>query len=141
MYADFSADSTDHRLTFTCPWDFEWAYEGSALGVYAGAFNPDSFAEIYEERSNPWFVLLMKQDWFVERVRNRWEELRTIDEQGTDPISRCMQEEKELLQTYKNDLARQGSNACKKAEALISWTEKRLRWLDGWLMDDKRDQT
>ena len=141
MYADFSAESTDQRLTFTCPWDFEWAYEGSALGVYAGAFNPDSFAEIYEERSNPWFVLLMKQDWFVERVRNRWEELRTIDEQGTDPISRCMQEEKELLQTYKNDLARQGSNACKKAEALISWTEKRLRWLDGWLMDDKRDQT
>ena len=141
MYADFSADSTDHRLTFTCPWDFEWAYEGSALGVYAGAFNPDSFAEIYEERSNPWFVLLMKQDWFVERVRKRWEELRTPDEQGIDPISRCMQEEKELLQTYKNDLARQGSNACKKAEALISWTEKRLRWLDGWLMDDKRDQT
>ena len=142
MYADFSAESEDHRLTFTCPWDFEWAYEGSSSGKYAAVFNTESFVETFEERSNPWFILLIKQDWFKERVIRRWTELRTADEEtGTDPISKCFEEERELLNKYNKDLARQGNNACKKAENLISWTEKRIKWLDGWLIDDQRDQT
>lgn len=142
MYADFSAESEDHRLTFTCPWDFEWAYEGSSSGKYAAVFNTESFVETFEERSNPWFILLIKQDWFKERVIRRWTELRTADEEtGTDPISKCFEEERELLNKYNKDLAREGNNACKKAENLISWTEKRIKWLDGWLIDDQRDQT
>ena len=142
MYADFSAESEDHRLTFTCPWDFEWAYEGPSSGKYAAVFNTESFVETFEERSNPWFILLIKQDWFKERVIRRWTELRTADEEtGTDPISKCFEEERELLNKYNKDLARQGNNACKKAENLISWTEKRIKWLDGWLIDDQRDQT
>ena len=137
MYADLSAESTDHRLTFTCPWDFEWAYEGSYKGLYAGVFNTESFVEVYEERSNPWFVLLLKQDWFKERVRKRWEELRYPDPfTKTDQISQVITEERELLNKYSKDLSRQGSNACKKAEALITWTENRIKWLDGWLMND-----
>ena len=142
MYADFSAESEDYRLTFTCPWDFEWAYEGPSSGKYAAVFNTESFVETFEERSNPWFILLIKQDWFKERVIRRWTELRTADEEtGTDPISKCFEEERELLNKYNKDLARQGNNACKKAENLISWTEKRIKWLDGWLIDDQRDQT
>ena len=142
MYADFSAESEDHRLTFTCPWDFEWAYEGSSSGKYAAVFNTESFVETFEERSNPWFILLIKQDWFKERVIRRWTELRTADEEtGTDPISKCFEEERELLNKYNKDLAREGNNACKKAENLITWTEKRIKWLDGWLIDDQRDQT
>ena len=142
MYADFSPESEDHRLTFTCPWDFEWAYEGPSSGKYAAVFNTESFAEVFEERSNPWFILLIRQDWFKERVRRRWAELRTADaDTGTDLISACLKEERELLEKYNKDLARQGSSACKKAENLISWTEKRIKWLDGWLIDDQRDQT
>ena len=142
MYADFSPESEDHRLTFTCPWDFEWAYEGSSSGKYAAVFNTESFVEVFEERSNPWFILLIRQDWFKERVRRRWTELRTSDEDtGIDMISQCLKEERALLEKYSKDLAKQGSNACKKAENLISWTEKRIKWLDGWLIDDQRDQT
>ena len=142
MYADFSPESEDHRLTFTCPWDFEWAYEGSSSGKYAAVFNTESFVDVFEERSNPWFILLIRQDWFKERVRRRWTELRTSDEDtGIDMISQCLKEERVLLEKYNKDLAKQGSNACKKAENLISWTEKRIKWLDGWLIDDQRDQT
>lgn len=142
MYADFSESSQDKRLTFTCPWDFEWAYEGSSSGKYAAVFNTESFVETFEERSNPWFILLIKQDWFKERVSRRWEELRTMNEEtGTDIITECLNEERALLSKYNKDLAKQGSNACKKAENLIAWTEKRIKWLDGWLIDDQRDQT
>ncbi|MBR4542426.1 MAG: hypothetical protein IKO54_09760, partial [Lachnospiraceae bacterium] len=84
----------------------------------------------------------IRQDWFKERVRRRWTELRTIDaDTGTDLISACLKEERELLERYNKDLAKQGNSACKKAENLISWTEKRIKWLDGWLIDDQRDQT
>ena len=137
MYADFSEDSFDDRLTFTSPWDFEWAYGGSTSGLYAALFNTEAFASVYEERSNPWYIILMKQDWFVEKVKARWQELRTVSYgEETDPISKCMNEEKEILEKYEADLSKNGKNAIKRANNLITWVNSRLKFLDGWLLDD-----
>ena len=137
MYADFSEESDDERLTFTSPWDFEWAYGGSTSGLYAALFNTEAFASVYEERSNPWYIILAKQDWFVERVKARWQELRTVPYgEESDPISKCMKEEKEILEKYEADLSKNGKNAIKRANNLISWVNSRLKFMDGWLLDD-----
>jgi hypothetical protein len=137
MYADFSEESLDERLTFTCPWDFEWAYGGSSSGLYAALFNTEAFASVYEERSNPWYIILMKQDWFVEKVKARWQELRTVSKtEKIDPISKCMKQEKELLEKYEADLSKNGKNAITRAKNLITWVNSRIKFLDGWLLDD-----
>ena len=129
MYADFSPSSTDSRLTFTCPWDFEWAYAGSTSEYHAALFNTDSFAATYEERSNPWFIVLMKQDWFVERVKERWTELRKKPGKGKkNAISTAMDEVLEILETYKKDLGKSGSVSA--AKSLVSWVEKRISFMD-----------
>ena len=104
---------------------------------HAAAFNSESFVETYGERSNPWFILLMGQDWFVEKVKERWTELRTTGKKDkTDPITLCMKEEKALVETYSNDLKKAGSNAVNLANGLISWVEKRIKVMDGWFLND-----
>lgn len=78
MCVDFSRDSSCRRLRFCAPWDFEWSCEGKPDdGFYAGVFNTEQFAKTYEDRSNPWFILLMSQEWFYKRVQRRWQELRS----------------------------------------------------------------
>ena len=137
MYADFGEDSTDSRLTFTAPWDFEWGYDGSVSELNAAVFNSESFASIYEERSNPWFILLMKQEWFQEMVKARWKELRTVPSgKKKDIISECLEAEKAILEQYKDDLVKSSRNAIKNANNLLEWTNKRIKFLDGWLLDD-----
>ena len=137
MYADFAPESQDSRLTFTCPWDFEWAFGGPADEIYAALFNTEDFARVYEERSNPWFILLMKQDWFKKKVSDRWRELRTAPAgKKNDAITLCMKEESEMLETYSADLGKISSNQVKSAKYLIDWVNKRIKFLDGWLLDD-----
>ena len=137
MYADFGKESLDSRLTFTCPWDFEWAYDGSTSELYASVFNTDAFASVYEERSNPWFILLMKQDWFKSIVGDRWQELRTPQKgKKTDVITDCLNYEKEILEKYPEDLVKSSRNSIKYANNLLEWVKKRIQFLDGWLLDD-----
>ena len=137
MYADFGPESTDSRLTFTCPWDFEWAYDGSTSELYAAVFNSDAFASIYEERSNPWFILLMKQEWFTDIVKGRWQELRT-DPKGKkkDAITEALKLEEEILETYPDDLTKNNRYGIKSAKNLLSWVNNRIKFMDGWLLDD-----
>ncbi|MCR5726335.1 MAG: CotH kinase family protein [Lachnospiraceae bacterium] len=137
MYADLSKESRDERLTFTCPWDFEWGFDSSYKALNAAVFNTDEWAAVYEERSNPWFILLMKQDWFMDMVKNRWKELRTVPEgKKTDAISAVMKQEKKILETYKEDLCKNGKNAVNLANSLINWVNNRIKFLDGWLLND-----
>ena len=135
MYADFSPVSEDTRLTFTCPWDFEWAYAGSLQQYHACVFNSESFAATYEERSNPWFIILMKQDWFVEKVKDRWTQLRTKPKKGVkNVISQAMDEVKAQLEMYTNDL---GKSAVGRANSLVSWVYKRISFMDSKFLRTK----
>ena len=132
LCADFTDPEHVKKLTFTCPWDFEWAMESEAEGSYARVFNSDAFVSAYGERSNSWFILLMKQDWFKDRVRARWQELRTPSESGQPcATDKCLNEERALLETYRKDLSKTGDSAYTAAENLISWVERRIRWMDG----------
>ncbi len=60
----FSIDMSpegDHRLTYTAPWDFDGAFTGEIRQSFV--MNND----------NPWFVLFCGQDWFWQRLNERWD--------------------------------------------------------------------
>ena len=130
---DFSENSKTKKLKFTSPWDFDWTYQEDAQGMYyAGAFCDEAFAAEFTDRSNPWFILFMKEDWFVEMVRERWTELDT-----SGALRACLEEERDFLTTYEKDLTVTFSKAVKNARSILNWIEKRMNWLDEeWLLTE-----
>ena len=125
MCVDFSAQSNCPKLKFTSPWDFNWAYEGSLTEYYAAVFNDQSFVADKGDRSNPWFIILMKQDWFVQMVKEKWTTL-----QSESVFANCIEEETAYLELYESDLNKGNDGATENAKNLLSWIKKRLRWMD-----------
>ena len=90
MAIDFHNKKPDekyYKLTFECPWDFNWAYspiendlDGGAywngkLQYFAGAWqSPEVNTDEYD-RSHGWFILFNNADWFREMLRERWEKI------------------------------------------------------------------
>lgn len=128
---DFSENSKVKKLKFTSPWDFNWAYGDDARGTYyAGAFCDEEFAAQYTDRSHPWFILFMKEDWFVEKVKARWSRL-----QAENILRGCIEEERAYLDKYEKDLTVSKSNVVNGARSVLKWLEKRIDWLDEeWLL-------
>ena len=124
MCVDFSKGSAVQKLTFTSPWDFNWAYNDSTKRYWAGAFCDKNFVKSKGDRTNPWFVLLIKQDWFRQLASDKWTAMVNGGE-----IERCLTEEKAYLEQYKDDLNRDGGVDC--AYDLFKWIEARLKWMDG----------
>ncbi len=126
MARDFSGKSSFDRLTFTAPWDFNWAYSDSPVRkYYAGAFNADSFVNQYGDRSNPWFILLMSTDWFTEMVKERWQELYNAGE-ITGTLDAC----NAYLKEYWDDLEVPNMYWSNNAQELLKWVRNRLKWLN-----------
>jgi len=88
MAIDFTKTAGEkyNKLTFECPWDFNWAYykvgehahsdhfwtdHSERLQYFAGAWIPESEPGC-KDRSNPWFMLYNKAPWFREMLRTRW---------------------------------------------------------------------
>ena len=53
----------NHLLTYTAPWDFD--------GAVPTDTDTDSLFVMNDD--NPWFVLFYGQDWFWERLNQRWD--------------------------------------------------------------------
>lgn len=121
MAVDFGKKSKYERLTFTAPWDFNWAYYEETDGrYYAGAFQ----REMDDDRTNPWFTVLMKADWFRETVKEKWAELA---ENGLlENVTKQVSEDLRLLE---NDL---GENAWRidSAMQIVDFVNGRIKWLD-----------
>ncbi|MCR5331264.1 MAG: CotH kinase family protein [Lachnospiraceae bacterium] len=134
MCADFSDSSNIKKLTFTAPWDFEWSMLSATTGSYAKVFNDESFSDRFGERSNPWYIILMKQDWFLKRVKDRWTELRTAKGKKKSAVDQVISDERALLAKYKTDLSKpipyEDNGTVASAEALMKWLEKRIAWMD-----------
>ncbi len=131
MCVDFAEGSRYPKMTFVCPWDFEWTYFGNAQGqYYAGVFNPDeAWLAKYGDRANPWYVLLMTQDWFLSMVKEQWAELHV--EQTLEAV---LAEERAYIKEYKSDLNRPKAIATDTGLVILNWIEKRIQWLDEvWL--------
>ena len=127
MAVDFTADSLYPTLTFTAPWDFNWAYEGNASGsYYACIFQPPIGSS---DRSNPWFITAMKADWFGAIVAGRWAELRS-DDSLYDILDSIMAE----CRTLETDLPSNEGWKIDAAGNICEFVRGRIKWLDEeWL--------
>ncbi len=126
MAVDFSPASQMKRLTFTAPWDFNWAYnDAAARYYYAGAFNMMSFVNQYGDRTNPWFVTLMTEEWFRDMVSEKWAECFT-----SGKIPQTLDEIAAYLEENEDDLNRTDQWGTGNAYNLLDWVRLRCRWLD-----------
>ena len=122
---DFSTRSTCPRLTLTAPWDFSWTCEDNPEGgLYAASFMKEDFVAKCGDRSNPWFIILAKQDWFNEAVKERWNEI------GGDAIIELINGEREFLAENESDFNRVDDYAAALANQYLDWVEARVKWLD-----------
>ena len=131
LAVDFSGKSEYDRLTFTAPWDFNWAYSDASEGkYYAGAFNDMSFVNQYGDRTNPWFVLLMGTDWFTELVKDKWTKLNS-ENKINSVIKLC----NSTIRNYWNEFTVEKFNSYpQSAENLVKWVKERVNWLNTqWL--------
>lgn len=125
LCVDFAKDSKCPRLQFTSPWDFNWAYDGSTERFWAAAFCEQSFAQEMGDRSNPWFILFAKQDWFMDMAGEKWTAL-----QSQGKIDACIEEEIRILEEYREDLNKGSDGAVDSAYWLLDWIERRIDWMD-----------
>ncbi|MBR1749884.1 MAG: CotH kinase family protein [Ruminococcus sp.] len=131
MCVDFDKNSTHPKLTFTSPWDFNWAYNDSISRYWAAAFCEESFVKQKGDRSNPWFIILMKQDWFAGMAKEKWAALAK-----DSIIQGCIDEETNILETYREDLCKTDEWAVDSAYELFKWINGRIRWMDKKFLDE-----
>lgn len=125
MCVDLSKDSKCPKLKFTSPWDFNWAYNDSTEKYYAGAFTDKNFVAKKGDRSNPWFIVLCKQDWFMATVKEKWTEMSQ-----EKLLQGCIKTEREYLKEYDADLRKGEEWGPDSAEDLFNWIENRIYWLN-----------
>ncbi len=124
MAVDFSADSKYKKLTFTAPWDFNWAYNDSPSGgYYAGAFQTPVH-DMYE-RSNYWLTVIMKVDWFRDMLKAKWAELDNGKALNV-PLANVLKAAKALEKDLGNDAWKIDS-----AKQVIDFVRGRITWLNG----------
>ena len=71
----------------------------------------------------------MKEDWFVEMVKERWAEL-----QAEGALMAIVEAERAYIDAYEKELTVSKSKAVEKAHDTLDWVEKRIAWLDEeWL--------
>lgn len=125
MCVDLSKGSKCPKLKFTSPWDFNWAYNDSTEKYYAGAFTDKNFVAKNGDRSNPWFIVLCKQDWFMDTVKEKWTEMSK-----EKLLQGCIKTEREYLKEYDADLRKGEEWGPDSAEDLFNWIENRIYWLN-----------
>lgn len=125
MCVDFSENSQCRKLQFTSPWDFNWTCEGSTSRYWGGSYSETSFVGKNGDRSNPWFILLIQQDWFRQLAAEKWTALAK-----TNAINGCVDQEINLLETCKKDFTAWKRSSVSNAYNLIVWLQKRIKWMD-----------
>lgn len=141
------------KITFEAPWDFD-----SSFGIISRE-NCSATEGLYAAtNANPWFQLVVNQDWFWEMVREKWAEMKEngvltgamelINAQKTvykdyyiknynrwqrrvtGGNGECVSQ----LNKYTNINTAQGL----AADYLIGWLDARLTWLDSqWKIQEK----
>eukprot|EP00833_Pecoramyces_ruminatium_P014719 jgi/Orpsp1_1/1188751/evm.model.d7180000066961.1 len=105
------------------PWDFDYTYYDSPRRYWAGAFCESSYVESKGDRSNPWFILLAKEEWFHELASKKWESVSAA-------VRNQIPEEKNYLSDKWDDLLQFNTNTVTKVNKIHNWLTKRLDWMD-----------
>lgn len=124
LSVDFSEYSIYPKLTFLAPWDFNWAYNDSPNEkYYAGAFQ--DIMHDGEDRSNYWFTILMKADWFQIIVKEKWQLL----ENGS-ALTEVTAQVKSDLELLRNDLGENQWSIDTANAMIVDFVNERIKWLD-----------
>ena len=119
---DFSPESSYKKLTMLAPWDFNWAYEGNgSRGWYASAWQPEVGSQ---DRSNPWFVMLMKADWFVETVKERWTSFG-----GAEKLTEVTAAVSKRAEEMKHDIGEESWRA-DSGQDIVKFVNQRVKFLE-----------
>ncbi|MCR5585263.1 MAG: CotH kinase family protein [Lachnospiraceae bacterium] len=129
MCVDFSKKAKYKKLTFMAPWDFNWCVFGDDL--IAGTFYGINEAGRFKECVHPWFVLLMNEDWFRQRVAKRWDELYSTGQLNavTDETLNMINAAKADFDLFFKKVTKR--NEYKEATEAVKNLENRMKWLNG----------
>ncbi len=121
LAVDFSENSLYEKLTFTAPWDFNWTYIGDPDVEYEAVTYQLIRGDL--RRSNLWYIVAFKADWFKEIVKEKWRHLKPDIE---NTITRVEKE----CEALRGDL---GGFTSKLDEAkdIFEFVKGRIKWLDG----------
>ena len=120
---DFSENSKVQKLQMVSPWDFNWAYSDGPRRYWAAAFCDKNFARRYGDRTNPWFVLLGKEEWFHELVSEKWVSLASS-------IRAELADEREHLVANMDDVILVGKKVMDGVDSIGNWMTRRFNWMD-----------
>ena len=123
LCVDFSEGSKYTKLTCNAPWDFNWTCMGSTTTYFAGTWNIPSKA--LGDRSNPWFMVLFKQGWFRDLIKEKWAEAG-----GGTALNACVQEELSIIDANMADIKRKNGDAVSSGKVYLGWITERINWLD-----------
>ena len=141
---DMSAEG-NKKVTFEAPWDFD-----SCFGIISRENCSDPTGLYAATNANPWFQLVVNEDWFWDMVHDKWAEMKEY--KVLDNVIELVKTEKEVykdyyiknytkwssrvtdgngeviwqLNSYKDINTAQGL----AADYLIDWLTKRFAYLD-----------
>ena len=142
------------KLYCTCPWDFDLAFgnEGglgrSPEGLFVG--NPEyDLEEGWDLKANAWMCRLMRREWFVDMVAERWSEVghglrdaateeidRLIEEYGAELASNFERWDPEWDGTVDGPSDWEDTDSyTERLAGLKKWITDRAEWLDGYFGD------
>lgn len=150
MSADFG-EGGSRKLRFEAPWDFDSGLGNknrcaNGKGFYAANIIFDVNGE-FEEMCNPWLMVLMNEDWYLDIVKERWTEI--YDSGAFERAYDMITSDSEMLESAftrnydkwdnirhneaKNELCA-GAAACatqkQAADYLKRWLEARVNFLN-----------
>ena len=139
MSVDFSKEAESNKLTFECPWDFNWSYYSNSRyigkryeGLSAATFCSDDFWRANasrKDRSNVWYILFMRAEWFRDMVRERWTELDEagVFDKSLEAIDFWMEN---YVVEFEDNREKWGNDWLAKAQKTRTWLENRYEWLE-----------
>ena len=125
---DFSEGSKYPKLTFTAPWDFNWAYEGSTDGYYAGTWQ-----EIKNDgwdRSNVWLIEFMNADWFRKQAAEKWQRIS-----ATGAFTKKLDEISKTIEGVRGDLPDDEKWRVDSGQNVVSYVKGRVKFFDKHISD------
>ncbi len=123
MAVDFSEGSIYPKLTFFAPWDFNWAYDGSTSGYYAGTWQELQYDKW--DRSNVWLISFMNADWFRTLAAEKWQRLSKAGE-----ITKALNKVSSDIEALRNDLGSREAYRIDNGKNVVNYVKGRAKWLD-----------
>jgi len=132
FWVDLSENGTK-KLTFGCPWDHDGSF------VSWNSYNYRPVDKYFAAKRNPWYVMIMCNDWFVEIVKHRWQEKYMISKDFQPYIDLLGDITKNYSSDFFEDakLWNRQQNQSYQSSLTQSWIRDRVDWLNSQFGNQK----